>query len=385
MANPPRIGELLVEAGVITREQLSSALAHQREHGGRLGTNLVEMGALDEQTLAKELARQLSIPSATAAQIDRAEAGARKLLGPKLAEKWRALPIREDAGKLWVAMADPTDQQAVNEVSKATGRKIRPMVAPELLIWYGLERHYQVKRQPRVVEVRTHSSDLLHIDAPKTPTVPKGATLPAGATSPPTPPTEEAPVWGTFGGGAPTADVEAMAGFLDERPEKAPSGLMRLPMREVASQLLAATSDEAIFDVALRYVAEDVQRLAVFLLRNGLLGGWRGVGVDGKMLRQLNVGLPEAPLVARTLASGEAWVGRMHASDLGALAQPLGAAREALGVVLPVRIGKRAVAAVVGLDASLEALRRKPQLDRLAVKLDQALHISYLRRLLLEP
>ena len=103
------------------------------------------------------------------------------------------------------------------------------------------------------------------------------------------------------------------------------------------------------------------------------------------MLRGLNVALEEVPVVARALASGEAWVGRLYAADLGALAQPLGAAREALGVVLPVRIGKRAVGALVGLDASLEALRHKADLDRLAVKLDQALHISYLRRLLMQP
>jgi hypothetical protein len=89
--------------------------------------------------------------------------------------------------------------------------------------------------------------------------------------------------------------------------------------------------------------------------------------------------------VARVLSAGEAWVGRVYAADLGALAQPLAASKEALGVVLPVRIGKRAVGALVGLNASLEALRHKADLDRLAVKLDQALHISYLRRLLLQP
>lgn len=376
----PRIGELLVEAGVISHEQLQRALAHQREHGGRLGTNLVELGIIDEKTVARELARQLSIPSATAAQIDRAEAGARKLLPAMLAERLRAVPIREDAGKLWVAMADPTDQQAVNEVSKATGKKIRPMVAPELLIWYGLERHYEVKRQARIVEVRTGSDDLLDIEGPRTPTVPKAPAVPL----PPPPPAAEAPVWNAFGSGAPKADVDSMAGFLDERADRS-SGAQRVPLREVSAQLVAASSDEAIFDVALRYVEKDVSRLAVFLLRNGLLGGWRGSGIDSKMLRGLNVGLAEAPLVARVLSQGEAWVGRLHAADLGALAEPLGAAREALGVILPVRIGKRAVAAVIGLDASLEALRHKPELDRLAVKLDQALHISYLRRLLLEP
>jgi hypothetical protein len=79
------------------------------------------------------------------------------------------------------------------------------------------------------------------------------------------------------------------------------------------------------------------------------------------------------------------WVGRLFAAELGALAQPLGAAREGLGVVLPVRIGKRAVGVVVGLDGTLDALRHKPELDRLAIKLDQALHISYLRRLLMQP
>ena len=73
------------------------------------------------------------------------------------------------------------------------------------------------------------------------------------------------------------------------------------------------------------------------------------------------------------------------AAELGALAKPLGAAREGLGVVLPVRIGKRAVGVVVGLDATLNVLRHKSELDRLAVKLDQALHISYLRRLLMQP
>ena len=126
-------------------------------------------------------------------------------------------------------------------------------------------------------------------------------------------------------------------------------------------------------------------RLAVFLLRNGLLGGWRGQGIDNAMLRQINVGLEEAPAIARVLAGAEAWVGRLYAAELGELAKPLGAAREGLGVILPVRIGKRAVGAVVGLDASLNVLRHKKDLDRLAVKLDQALHISYLRRLLMQP
>ena len=176
-----------------------------------------------------------------------------------------------------------------------------------------------------------------------------------------------------------------MAGYLDDSPEAPPPKSGRMLMDKVSAMLVAAQTDDAIFDVAMRYVEQDVGRLAVFLLRNGLLGGWRGQGIDSAMLRQLNIGLEESPAVARVLAAGQAWVGRLYAAELGELAKPLGAAREGLGVILPVRIGKRAVGAVVGLDASLDVLRHKKDLDRLAVKLDQALHISYLRRLLMQP
>ena len=375
MATLPRIGDLLVEAGAITRDQLADALAHQRQHGGRLGTNLVELGFIDEKTVASLLARQLSIPSATAAQLERCDSFALKLVPAGVADRLRAVPVREDAGRLWVAMADPTDQVALAELARVTAKPVRPMVAPELLIQYALERHYKVARKLRVVEVRTGGSDLLTIDAPQTAKTAAG-TLP--------PPAEPAPVWNTFGG-APRVNVDALAGYLDDEPQRPAASPGRMPMKEVSAQLVAAISDEAIFEVAQRYVAQDVKRLAVLLLRNGLLGGWRGVGVDNAQLRGINVALADAPVIARALASGEPWIGRLQAAELGALAAPLGASREALGVVLPVRIGKRAVGAVVGLDASLELLRHKPELARLAAKLDQALHISYLRRLLMQP
>jgi hypothetical protein len=383
---PPlqKLGELLVDAGVITRPQLSDALTHQRTHGGRLGTCLVELGLVDDRTLASVLAKQLSIPSATAAQLEKCEAFAIKLVPASLAEKLRACPIRQDGDKLWVVMADPTDKQALGELSKATGKLVRPMVAPELLVQYALERYYKVKRKPRVVQVNTGGSDLLKIEDTKK------AVMPLGATLPPPPPEDapsEAPLYTTFGSGPLKVDVDSLAGYLDDAQtaEVPPPGSTRIPMDKVSAMLVAAQTDDAIFDVAMRYVEQDVGRLAVFLLRNGLLGGWRGQGIDNAMLRQINVGLEEAPAIARVLAGAEAWAGRLYAAELGELAKPLGAAREGLGVILPVRIGKRAVGAVVGLDASLNVLRHKKDLDRLAVKLDQALHISYLRRLLMQP
>ena len=377
-----KLGELLVDSGAISREQLSSALTHQRQHGGRLGTCLVELGIVDEKTVAGILAKQLNIPSASASQLDKCDALAIKMVPAPMAERLRAVPIRPDGDKLWVVMADPTDQQAVGELAKVTGKKIRPMVGPELLVQYALERYYKVKRKPRVVQVRTGGADLLEIDAPRPPPMPLGAKLPP---PPPADAASEAPLYTGFGSGPLKVDVDSLAGYLDEHAAAPAAPTKRIPMEEISAMLVAAQTDDAIFDVAMRYVEQDVGRLAVFLLRNGLLGGWRGQGIDSAMLRQINVGLEESPAIARALSAGEAWVGRLYAAELGALAKPLGAAREGLGVILPVRIGKRAVGAVVGLDATLDLLRHKPELDRLAVKLDQALHISYLRRLLMQP
>jgi type II secretion system (T2SS) protein E len=393
---PPavRLGELLVDSGIISREQLSDALQHQRSHGGRLGTCLVELGFVDDKTLTATLAKQLSIPSTTASQLEKCDAFAVKLVPPPMAERLRCVPIRQDGDKLWVAMADPTDRQALGELSKHTGKQVRPMVAPELLLQYALEKYYKVKRKPRVVQVQTSASDLLKIDA-KVGAVPLAgmaspprATTPASGIASPSPPPDassDAPIYTGFGSGPIKVDIDAVAGFLDEQRPQEPAAPPRIPMDKVSSMLVAAQTDDAIFDVAMRYVAQDVGRLAVFLLRNGLLGGWRGNGVDSALLRQVNVGLEESPIVAKVLSQPDAWVGRLYAAELGALAAPLGAAREGLGVILPVRIGKRAVGVIIGLDGSLNSLRNKPELDRLAIKLDQALHISYLRRLLLQP
>ena len=378
-----KLGELLIEAGVIDRTQLAQALQHQRTYGGRLGTNLVELGIIDEKTVSSVLAKQMSIPSATAAQLDRCDPAALRLLRAEVAERLRAVPLREDAGRLWVAMADPTDQMALKELERLVGKPIRAMVAPELLIQYALEKHFAVRRKPRVMTVR-EGSGLLDFDGHRAPRISTAApTAPPGKKGPPPPPTE-APVWNWYGSQEPQAGaVESLAGYLDEQQKPAQPKRERPPLKIVAEKLLMAETDEAVFDVALSYVGIDAQRLAAFLLRNGNLVGWKGTGVDAAQLKKVKIKLEDAPMVAGVLASGQAWVGRVQLEDLGALAAPLGVSDEGLGVVLPVRIGKRAVAAVVGLEASSDIMKHTATINKLANKIDQALHIGYLRRQIL--
>src|SRR4051794_11447904 len=145
-----RLGELLVQASVITAEQLQLALRSQRQHGGRLGTHLVEMGFLSESALAKTLSAQLRLPAVSAAALEKVPPEVLRLLSRDSAVHYRAVPIRVEGPHVWVAMSDPTDARSIAELDGITRATVRPMVAPDLLISYALERHYGVPHRRRL-------------------------------------------------------------------------------------------------------------------------------------------------------------------------------------------------------------------------------------------
>lgn len=141
MAQTIRLGELLLKAGVIQPQDLERALAEQRRWGGRLGTTLVRMGVLTEDLLVKALARQLGLPRANLeaiqvpaqllARIDRAECE-RQVLVP--------LAYVQDKKTLLVAVADPSNVVAMDDLGRRVGLKVEPYLAGETAIRAALTR-----------------------------------------------------------------------------------------------------------------------------------------------------------------------------------------------------------------------------------------------------
>ncbi len=124
-----RLGEILVEAGVITLEQLAEALAEQKR-GGRhrgLGQVLVDMGLATERGIGEALALQLGLP-----HLDLREAlpdeEAMLLLPEHLARRFQVIPVKVDGDTLTVGMVDPLDVLAVDDIHRRTGRVIQPAV-----------------------------------------------------------------------------------------------------------------------------------------------------------------------------------------------------------------------------------------------------------------
>src|SRR5690242_14933315 len=123
-----RIGELLVKHQIVTEGQLSEALRAQELFGGRVGTNLVELGYLSEQALAQFLSTQLGIPHIAASELDAVPEEALKLVPRALAEKYKVVPVSAQKRRIRLAMADPTDLKAVDEVAFSSGCSVQPVI-----------------------------------------------------------------------------------------------------------------------------------------------------------------------------------------------------------------------------------------------------------------
>ena len=121
-AHRPRLGDVLVGAKVITREQLDLALREQSSWGGRLGQNLLSLGFIDEERLTSAVAAHLGLPSV---DLDRARLppGVNRLLPLEVCERYGVMPLgeRQREGKLLLACFDPTNQEAQAAVRRASG------------------------------------------------------------------------------------------------------------------------------------------------------------------------------------------------------------------------------------------------------------------------
>ncbi len=146
-AQKKRIGELLIEMGLITPEQLAKAMDRQKQSGERLGRALVATGVREEQ-IAQALSKQLGLP-VVELQRHNIEPAAATVLPEALARKYSVVPIRRDGNRLALAMSDPLDIVALDDVSIATGLTVTPMIATQTDVKAAIERTYGIREHAR--------------------------------------------------------------------------------------------------------------------------------------------------------------------------------------------------------------------------------------------
>ena len=132
-----RLGELLLREKRITPVQLQEALAHQRSNGGRLGLSLVKLGLVKDEEITQVLSRQYGVPAIALGGFELDQAIVR-LVPVETAVKYLVIPVARSGTALTLAMADPTNVFAMDDIKFMTGLQIEPVVASEMALRLSL-------------------------------------------------------------------------------------------------------------------------------------------------------------------------------------------------------------------------------------------------------
>jgi hypothetical protein len=257
-----RLGEILVQLGLLTPEQLKVVLDSRDLFGGRIGTQIVERGLLDTDQISEALGRQLRMPAALQRHFDRADPAVVAMLKPNLAARYMAIPLvgsRSGVKRIVVAMATPQDMLVVDDVAFALGARVEPMISAELAIARNLKRLYNVEvnlnRPPRA-------------ESPVGPArgfqAPTSAALPAFPSTPAPAPADSAPVL------APPLDAA-------------------VSLEDAVHRLSVSEHRDQIADILIDFMLPRFGCGIIFLLRGTDAQVWRGYapGIDARAVETI--------------------------------------------------------------------------------------------------
>ncbi|MGE5717999.1 MAG: hypothetical protein ACM369_15220 [Acidobacteriota bacterium] len=415
----PRLGDLLIEKTLITEEQRNRALMRQIRQQGRIGTALLEEEASEEIVL-HGLSVQHRVSPASPEALEQIRADVLRLVPGRVAQRLHAVPFRREGRSLAVAMRDPGDLPALDELTALTGFRIVPHAALEVRIYALLYRYYAADVEPRYLSAaaylrETQPASQVDPDEPTQPTrVPRVKSRPDLRVVPP-PPDLSSPYpqrarlldqgdpWQATTELVPSASLTVAARRMESeifedplastgpepdsmefpRPiEETDLDFGGEPEREerLAARLGAARSRDDIADAVLEEAMRHVRRAALFVAYPDHVRGWaaRPAAPGFSSLR-----LPDSePSVFATLRNTEGfYVGPQP--DLPGTASTLGAlGSDGLGhmAVVPVNLKGKTVLYLYGEAESEERPPSIPILKRLAAMAATALEIVLLKR-----
>jgi type IV pilus assembly protein PilB len=154
-----RLGDLLVKEKVITPEQLDKAIKMQKESGSRLGSALVKLGFLSDEDVTNFLSRQYGVPAINLSYFE-IDGSVVKLVPYETAKRYQILPLSRVGASLTIAMVDPTNVFAMDDIKFMTGFNIEPVVASEAAIMDGIEKAYSNSQEEDLEKVMASVNEM---------------------------------------------------------------------------------------------------------------------------------------------------------------------------------------------------------------------------------
>src|SRR5688572_28074980 len=138
---PVKLGELLLKENMVTPQQLQEALGHQKMNGGKLGRAFVHLGYVRDEEITSLLSRQYGVPSINLDHFE-VDPAIIKIIPAETSRKYQILPLSRSGATLTIAMADPTNVFAMDDIKFMTGYNVEPVVASETSLEEAIEKYY---------------------------------------------------------------------------------------------------------------------------------------------------------------------------------------------------------------------------------------------------
>ena len=334
-------GRYLLERGVLRREQLEEATEVMVLFGGRLGTILVEAGMLTLDQLEEHLARHLRVPRAPLERIGRPEREALAAVPAELARRRKILPLWVEKRRLHAAMLDPGNADQVEELAFASGLPVAPHVVAERRLAALLERHYGLRPDPRFTNGR-----FLELAAQAREGPPAAAPPPPASEGAGDPEGLERARWRERHGLAPLAEGEelcAESAFVASQTLGAAPG----PGEKAAQleiELVRASSRERVAPLVLQLAAIRAGVAALFAVRDAMIQGVLAIGAGAQREIEAIFVPTVAPSMLAGPARGEVFFGRPAREGLdAAILRALGRGEVREATVMPIAVAGRVV------------------------------------------
>jgi len=297
-------GHYLVEQGVITKDQFEEATQSRVVFGGRLGTNLAELGYMRLEDIGRHLAKHLEVPLAPEEWLNNPSADARDAVPVRLVEKHKVLPLRVEQRTLHLGMLDPRDPIKMDEIAFATGMRIVAYVVPEVQLLALLEHHYGLRREVRYINLGKEAAsgltkkpradvedpnerfreidpdaeeDLVPLDDSQD-LIDEESFQSLHAKTAPNSAKQKNPSTGTRAADVDDIPEMELADLEAPRPVEAAPELAEDSIAALEVALVLASDRDAVSEIALRIARRYTEAAAIFIVRGGIVSGFRGDG-----------------------------------------------------------------------------------------------------------
>jgi hypothetical protein len=334
-----RLGEILLERGALAVGELHTALDACHRTGARLGTQLLTLGYVDEHTLLEVLSEQYGVPPVTEVMLRRAPVAVREAVSPELLRRLHVVPFKSVAGRTHVAMLNPRDLAAIEEIVAAVSSPVDAYVATENAI-------------------------LGVLSAPE----PLRAVTQGEAAAEPPEPEKATDGWDDLWE-PPRAKPEAVLSWQPDRRERSEPLIATFPAlapvvaaedsewetlddTTFCERLLEARHRDQVGECLLRFAGSYLSRVCLFAVHKGRIFGWMGSGPSVVIddVQSFEALLETPSLFSTVHQSGQSFVGPI---PLGggvneSMSRVLGEPAPIEVVLVPVRVKERTVAFVLG-------------------------------------